>query len=664
MVEQLQQCLASFEFDRAFIDVLGWSKFRHVSRIELPDIGRMPRGWKTRKTRARIEAAARIPFIVRGIATLAPQVVLHCSSESGKYIDGLQRERLSRELAKLFYRPIIIFTSVELRCQDWYFPIRNDDGMTIVKFSADGKAGTERLAEALSGLELTVENLHVLDDHLEVFRRVSAIREELHDEPERDDEMRFALKFANFGDRAFEDAKRAFRARVWEIPRQIEIGRRAKAGDPDAIQRFFDMHLYLVFERAREYLKNKHAFISDFEDYVGAGNLGVARGFARYDPTKPYAPSTLIFFHIDKQISRSFGLLELPMWVPVHVQADLLQACWRERTAFDVLAQYRRRAPTDADVLESLGLEEEDIEVYVRFKLSRLWENRICWEELDDDDLEDTLTYREAFDRRDDLKKLEAYVRLDALPKRHHEALSLRVGLHEAAQGDLLTLEEVGEVMGVTRERARQLLIRAPAKAMNAEIAPIDPSIPKPEGCPKPKSRKTKHRSASLTPKPTSDIDRANKHKQFLLANGGLETDPLEVRQEINGTFPSSSVQLERNVSKIEFWKQESLESAELLDIEDPKDEIQGRGEPRFISEPIQLALVNIDEPETMDSPDPPPPPWKIRKANAYVEHVLDTYGCRYCPRSLFKAVQSHFPSSIITESQIRDKFRRRGWAQ
>jgi RNA polymerase sigma factor (sigma-70 family) len=664
VVEQLQQCLANFEFDRAFIDVLGWSKFRHVSRIELPDIGRMPRGWKTRKTRARIEAAARIPFIVRGIATLAPQVVLHCSSESGKYIDDLQRERLSRELAKLFYRPIIIFASVELRCQDWYFPIRNDDGMTIVKFSADGRAGTERLAEALSGLELTVENLYVLDDHLEVFRRVSAVREELHDEPERDDEMRFALKFANFGDRAFEDAKKAFRARVWEVPRQIEIGRRAKAGDPDAIQRFFDMHLYLVFERAREYLKNKHAFISEFEDYVGAGNLGVARGFARYDPTKPYAPSTLIFFHIDKQISRSFGLLELPMWVPVHVQSDLLQACWRERTAFDVLAQYHRRTPTDSEVLESLGLEEEDIEVYGRFKLSRLWENRICWEELDDDDLEDNLTYCEAFDRREDLKKLEAYVRLDALPKRHQEALSLRVGLHKAAQGDQLTLEEVGEVMEVTRERVRQLLIRAPVKAMNAEIAPIDPAFPKPDERLEPKSRTAKHKSASLSLKPTHCFESANQYIDILLTEIGLEADPQKVHRAMKSIFPHSSLKVERIVRKLEVMRQAELESEEVLAVENPTNEIWNSNEPHLFIEPIQLALVEMEDSEESDNPNPPPPPWNIRKANAYVEHLLNTYGSLYCPVSLMRAVRRHFPHSIITETQIQDKFRRRGWAK
>ena len=46
------------------------------------------------------------------------------------------------------------------------------------------------------------------------------------------------------------------------------------------------------------------------------------------------------------------------------------------------------------------------------------------------------------------------------------------------------------------------------------------------------------------------------------------------------------------------------------------------------------------------------------------LEHILDTYGFRYCPQSLHRAMVEHFPQSIITESQIRDKFRRRGWSQ
>lgn len=59
----------------------------------------------------------------------------------------------------------------------------------------------------------------------------------------------------------------------------------------------------------------------------------------------------------------------------------------------------------------------------------------------------------------------------------------------------------------------------------------------------------------------------------------------------------------------------------------------------------------------------PPKPASSIRKANEYVEHVLDTYGARFSPHSLHRAMVEHFPQSIITESQIRDKFRRRGWS-
>lgn len=749
----------------------------------------MPRGWKTRKTRARIEAAPKLRFLVRGVASLTPQVVLHCTADSGKYIPGLLRDRIARELSRLHYRPIVIFSSTELRSQDWCFPVRVASGISTLHFSADGVAAVERLAEALSDLKLTVENFETLQSHLEVFRRIDLVREALEDDDERDDGLRFAMKFARFGEHVVDRARLAFNRRVWEVPRQIEIARRAKSGCTDSLERFYEMFQYLVFERAREYLKNKHTFISDFEDYVAAGNLGVARGFGRYDPAKPYAPSTLLFFHIDKQISRAFGLLELPMWVPVHVQADMLQACWREKTAFDALAQSRCRVPTDADVLDCLGLDEDDLEVYGRFKLSRLWENRVCWDDLDDDDLEVCLTYREAFDRRDDLRQLESYLRLDALPKRYRDALYLRVGLHPAARGDQLTLEQVSEEMGVTRERARQLLLKASEKALKAEIDPIDPPWSEPIHIHKPKPRLNKAYQAVSFPKPTPGIESANQYVDFLLSKMGLDADPNEVHRAMRRFFPFSSLKVERIIRKLEVMALKASEDNDERFVK-PQDEVEYESHEELASPgdaPNQLALPvgddldeelcelrqaiaddketlhefidgmvvvlalvtdaeqvlgyvhdefpdsqvtleyinerllrarmlihergledefsNYNQPSTSslievsealkgadtkreeqpsekehdcsnvnptlqldcsaESSDvPPKPPRGIKKANEYIEYILETFGARFCPQSLHRAMVEHFPQSIITESQIRDKFRRRGWSQ
>ncbi|MCK6632562.1 MAG: sigma-70 family RNA polymerase sigma factor [Fimbriimonadaceae bacterium] len=728
--------------------------------------------------------------MVRGVASLTPQVVLHCTADSGKYIPGLLRDRIARELSRLHYRPIVIFSSTELRSQDWCFPVRVASGFSTLHFSADGEAATKRLADALSDLKLTVENFETLQSHLEVFRRIDLVREALEDDDERDDGLRFAMKFARFGEHVVDRARLAFNRRVWEVPRQIEIARRAKSGCTDSLERFYEMFQYLVFERAREYLKNKHTFISDFEDYVAAGNLGVARGFGRYDPAKPYAPSTLLFFHIDKQISRAFGLLELPMWVPVHVQADMLQACWREKTAFDALAQSRSRVPTDADVLDCLGLDEDDLEVYGRFKLSRLWENRVCWDDLDDDDLEVCLTYREAFDRRDDLRQLEAYLRLDALPKRYRDALYLRVGLDPAARGDQLTLEQVSEEMGVTRERARQLLLKASERALKAEIDPLDPPISEQIAIQKPNLRRSKAKPPAPYPKPTPGIESANQYVDFLLSTMGLDADPNEVHRAMRRFFPFSSLKVERIIRKLEVLAEQAsddlsgrkeqaasefttapfeeldspdeapLEVAfdELDDLaesacdrpcqsaganeESLKDFIDGlvvvlalvadaeqvlgyvqeefpdtqvtleyinerllrtrkliherglEGEFSKLSQPSTSSLIEVSEAlkgadtKREEQPSekehdcsnvnptlqldcgaessdlPPKPPRGIKKANEYVEHILETYGARYCPQCLHRAMVEHFPQSIITESQIRDKFRRRGWSQ
>lgn len=787
IAQELLRCISRFEFERAFIEVLGWSKFRLISNIEIPDVGKLPRGWKTKQTRARIEAAPKLTFLVQGVASLAPQVVLHVTAESGKYIPGLLRDRIARELSRLHYRPIVIFSSTEVRSQDWCFPVRVASGISTLHFSADGEAASQRLADAMSELEVTVENFEALQSHLEVFRRLDLVREALNDEFDRDDGLRFAMKFARFGQHVVERARLAFSRRVWEIPRQVEIARRAKSGCSDSLERFYEMFQYLVFERAREYLKNKQTFISDFEDYVGAGNLGVARGFGRYDPTKPYAPSTLLFFHINKQISSAFGRLELPMWVPVHVQEDMLKACWREKTAFDALAQCRHRAPTDADVLDCLGLDEDDLAVYGRFKLSRLWENRICWHDLDDDDLEASLVYHEAFDRRDDLRQLEAYLRLGTLPKRPREALQLRVGLHPVAEGDPLTLEEVSKVMGITRERARQLILQASDKSMKAEIGPIDPPWTEPIQTHKPKPRRKEAKQATLFLKPAPGIESANQYVDYYLAKIGFGADPNEVHRAMRRFFPFSSLKVERIIRKLEVMELQASQDCdidymeprekvkseppeelarpheapsqvslneeddpdeEVLDLHQPKasdnaklhDFIEGMAVALAFVEDKKQVLGNVNEGlldsqvmldyigqrllqalklilerglendvndlkklstsslievfEALRDADakgeeqqsdsgqqcadakltlqvgcsadsserPPKPPKGIKKANEYVEHILESCGARYCPQSLHRAMVEHFPHSIITESQIRDKFRRRGW--
>ncbi len=655
--DQLRNHLQRFEFDRVFVEVLGWSKFKHLSRIELPDIGRLPRGWKTRNTRALIRSAPRIYFTVRGVATLGPQVVLHCTSERGTHIDGLRRDRLARELSKLFYRPIIIFSSTELYAQDWYFPSREDESLAIVKFSADSKNAVEHLADALLTLELTAENLILLDDHLEVFNRVRALRDELNDENQRDEELRFALKFAEFGDAVFEAAKKAYRLRIWDIQHQSEIGRKAKAGDADAIQTFFDMHQYLVFERSREYLKAKKIFISDFDDYIGCGNIGIARGLARYEPERGYAPSTLVFYHIDKQIGRAFGLLELPMWIPVHVQSELLKACWEENAMFDKLCQQEQRLPGDRKLMEVVGLDDDDYEVYGRFKLSRLWKNRVEWESIaNNEQLEERLSYREDYDQRQDDVLMEAMFKLKALPKRQRDILALRTGIHPAANGEQLTLEEVSQIFGVTRERARQLLLKAVTAAKKTEVIFVNPVIEHTTARQQTVFIRLEKTIHSRFPLPTLRTRSANAYVELILEKLGAEVNAQEVHKIMLIHFPNSSLKVERIQRKLEVLR-ERQSTISACQLPDRTMELE--------TEVVHSEETNNEEPEkqSFEITLPPAPTVNIRKGNEYIEQTLDVHGSKYSALTLYQSLRKYFPQSIITEAQIRDKMKRRGLA-
>lgn len=664
-MEELQGRIAAFEFARAFQEVLGWSRFRHASSLSLPDIGALPRGWKTRSTRQQMAAATKVQFYLEGVATLHPQVVLHCRKVGGGYITGLQRHRLTREISKLFYQPIIIFTSEEYRSQDWCFPLRIGNFLDVVSFACDGPKTIGRLCHELSALVLGADQLHLLNDHLAVHHLVGQVRDELSLEVELNPALKFAQKFAKYGQHAYELALRAHAMRVWEVPIQISIGQSAKNGDPQAIERFYDMHLYLAMERAREYLKPRSPFISDFEDYVAVACNGIGRGLANYDPMKGFAPSTLVFYHIDKQIQREFSRLELPMWIPVHVQQELLKACWIENAVFDDLVRANDKVPSDREVLSYLGLDDDDIAVYGRFKTSRLWQSRVNWDELEIAEVEPELRYEEDVDSTED--ELIAISLVQNLPDRLRDVISLRFGLHPSCEGDELTLDEVGQIMGITRERARQLILRAMKRLTTA----ADPAL----------LQETKAVSIGMVPLPTKaavlpkPAKTANQFLDSLLDYLGRTADPTKVFNMVKERFPESLIRLDKVYTKMAsrgWYSSLTMANDRPAPICPPITQLEAKPVIPIVSQmnlvlmqPLPLAsevpIVTRGE-AARDQLVVPEVPTHIQKANAYVEYILDTYGNLYSPESLYEARERHFPHSIITLAMIRDKYRRRGY--
>ncbi|MEY2408788.1 MAG: polymerase primary sigma factor [Verrucomicrobiota bacterium] len=249
---------------------------------------------------------------------------------------------------------------------------------------------------------------------------------------------------------------------------ETQLGRRAHRGDALAQERLILANLRLVIRIAFEY----QGYGLPVADLVSEGNMGLMRAVELYNPDRgarlaPYA-AAWIKQRIRRALSNQSRIVRLPM--------NVVECAARVRVAESRLRGELGRDPTEAELAQDTDL--------VHFVLRRLREFASqSYLPLDgpssgDDEsppLADALadtrstTPDDALVAQDDRECLAQL--LDTLAPREQEVLRLRFGLDH---GDRLSLEEVGEVMGVVRQRVQQIeaaaLLKLRKRAQMAEI--------------------------------------------------------------------------------------------------------------------------------------------------------------------------------------------------
>ncbi|MCG6950187.1 MAG: RNA polymerase sigma factor RpoD/SigA [Acidobacteria bacterium] len=237
---------------------------------------------------------------------------------------------------------------------------------------------------------------------------------------------------------------------------EIELAERVHSGDEDAVRELVESNLRFVVAYAKRYRNPNVPFL----DLIHEGNLGLIQAAKKYDPSQEGHDVKFITYAvwwirqaILHALAEHAGSFRLPQ-----KQANMLYRMERIRS---LLAERFGRAPTDQELSEELGISVDEVRVLSRAARSSLSLNEPVDSE-GNSELGDLLEQTGLPDT-DELLLRESFAQaladaLAELPERERKVLELRFGL---ADDQPKTLREIGDVMGLSRERVRQIESRA-----------------------------------------------------------------------------------------------------------------------------------------------------------------------------------------------------------